>query len=102
SQYAPVWSPGYGPITSMTTNNARPTDESNRSAQLVVRDRCDCLAGNIGVEHPGGHVLQSLVCEFRVDLLDGCVLPMDVISPNSVETIRIEGGEERVVPVEVE
>lgn len=45
---------------------------------------------------------QGTILQLRIDLLDDRVSAMDVISSDSVETILIDGGEERVVPEQVE
>jgi hypothetical protein len=45
---------------------------------------------------------QCTVFQFRIDLLDDCVLPVDLVRQNSVEALLIEGGEEGVVSVQVE
>src|SRR5699024_11825341 len=45
---------------------------------------------------------QGTVFQFRIDLLDDRVPAVDLISSDSVETIPVDGGEKRVVPVQVE
>ena len=45
---------------------------------------------------------QGTVLQLRIDLLDDRVLAVHLVSSNSVETIFVHGGEERVVPVQVE
>ena len=45
---------------------------------------------------------QGTVLQFCIDLLDDRVLAVDLISSDSVETIPVDGGEERVIPEQVE
>lgn len=45
---------------------------------------------------------QGTVLQLRTDLLDDRMLAVDLISNNGVETIVIDGGEERVVPEQIE
>jgi hypothetical protein len=78
------------------------TNESDRSAQQVVRDRGEGHPDKIGVEHTGGHIRQGTVFLQRIDLLDDRVLPMDLISSDSVETFPVDGGEERTVAEQIE